>query len=68
MMETMRETPHGNSISTFSTSPLPSQTRLEQRAQVRKHIKTTIHNIVSNIINKAQELVIYKLIGNNYYV
>ena len=34
MMETMRETPHGNSISSFSTSPLSSQTRLEQRAQV----------------------------------
>ena len=36
MMETMRETPHGNSIPSFSTSPLPSQTRLEQRAQVRE--------------------------------
>ena len=35
MMETMRDTPHGNSISSFSTSPLPSQTRLEQRSQVR---------------------------------
>ena len=66
MMETMRETPHGNSISTFSTSPLPSQTRLEQRAQVRKHVKTTIHNIASNFINKAKELVIYTFIINNY--
>ena len=35
MMETMRETPHGNSIPPFSTSPLPTQTRLEQRSQVR---------------------------------
>lgn len=33
MMETMRETPHGNSIPPFSTSPLPTQTRLEQRSQ-----------------------------------